>query len=197
MLIGSLERLNEIFRRAYAEHEPVIFPTDTIYGIGAPLADKKANEKIFDIKGRDKNKPFPVLVSSFSQAHELAYINEKQLKILKKLWAGRFTFILKAKEHVDSLYVLEGNIALRMPDEAYLINLIEETGAISATSANLSGEEYSDGIESILPKFKHRVKFFSARCTYDDKSSVIIDLTYDPPRLVRGEINLHEILTAL
>lgn len=197
MLIGSLEYIHDIFERAQAENEPVIFPTDTIYGIGAPVSDKIANEKIFDIKGRDRTKPFPVLVSSIKQASELADIDEKQLRIIKKLWPGRYTLILGAKTDVDSLYVLNGNIALRMPDEIYLRILIEKIGALSATSANLSGVDYRSEEQIILGNFKHLVKYYILTRTYDNNSSTIIDLTSGKPNVVRGEINLHEILTDL
>ena len=195
MLIGSLANIKEIFRQAREHHEPVIFPTDTIYGIGAPISDTTANEKIYEIKGREKNKPFPVLISNYKQANDLAEITDFQIKIIKKLWPGKFTLILKAKKNIDSLYVLDGKIALRMPSEQWLSDLIQYTGAISATSANRSGIEYEPDETYILRHFSQTIKYFVINRTNDTNSSTIIDLTGNSPKIIRGEINLHEILS--
>lgn len=194
MLIAPFKNAYEIFMRAREENEPVIFPTDTIYGIGAPVSDIKANQKIYEIKGREKNKPFPVLVSSYEQAEELAYISADQKKILSRLWAGPYTFILKSKESVNGLFTLNGNIALRMPDNKNLLSLIDKTGALSATSANLSGVVYNPSTEYIISTFQALVKFIVISHQISAVSSTIIDLTNATPKLVRGEINLHEII---
>ncbi len=194
MLIGSQEVIYDIFRRARCLSEPVVFPTDTIYGIGAPLADSEANRKIYDIKGREKNKPFPVLISSMKQAKSLAD-TAMHADLIKKLWPGAYTLILKAKDNVENLYTLNGNIALRMPADKRLTDLIEKTGPLSATSANLSGQEYTSDFIRILTCFQSSVKFYVHSRTNALNSSVIIDLTSDEPVILRGEINLHEILT--
>ncbi|WP_277656970.1 L-threonylcarbamoyladenylate synthase [Seleniivibrio woodruffii] len=194
MLIAPLRNLSEIFRQALRQGEPVIFPTDTIYGIGAPLSDKKANEKIFEIKGRDRTKPFPVLISSFSQAEELAHFDEHQKKIMDFLWSkGSFTIILKAGKGVEGLYTLDGNIALRVPFMPVLRQIIDETGAISATSANLSGVEYCGDFKTILNTFKDLVHYYSFQDITGQNSSVIIDLTHPKPILIRGVFDIETL----
>lgn len=193
MLIAPFEKAYEIFDQARAQHEPVVFPTDTIYGIGAPVADTEANRKIYEIKGREKNKPFPVLVSSYDQAEALAEITSESKKIIDKLWPGPFTFILKARKDVDGLFTLNGNIAIRMPSDTRLAQLIAKTGSLSATSANLSGIPYSPATSDIISTFQSCVKFFVISECKSSTSSTIIDLTGEKPELVRGEINLHEI----
>jgi len=194
MLIAPLHNLSEIFRQALSKGEPVIFPTDTIYGIGAPLSDKKANEKIFEIKGRDRTKPFPVLISSFQQAEMLACFDERQKKIMDFLWSsGSFTIILKAAEGVEELYTLGGNIALRIPFMPVLRQIIDETGALSATSANLSGVEYCGDFNIILNTFKDLIHYYAFAENTGQNSSVIIDLTNDKPCLLRGVFDIETL----
>ncbi len=96
----------------------MFFSTDTIYGLGAPLHDKLANEKIFDIKGRDRSKPFPVLIADLEQLSGIAVIEDvTQQKIIDKVWPGPVTLIMKAKNGLDQLYTVNGTIAVRMPDK--------------------------------------------------------------------------------
>ncbi|WP_303852284.1 L-threonylcarbamoyladenylate synthase [Seleniivibrio woodruffii] len=191
MLIAPFRNAEEIFRRASLCGEPVVFPTDTIYGIGAPITDKKANDKIFDIKGRDRSKPFPVLVSSFGQAAELADFDGQCQKIMDFLWSkGSFTLLLKAKKEVDDLYKLNDTIALRLPHMSILKHLINKTGPISATSANPSSVGYDPNEGNIIFCFKDLVNYFIIGGSTGSVSSVIIDLTTPQPVLVRGDFDI-------
>src|SRR5882672_5112970 len=86
----------------------VICPTDTVYGFLADAGNKKAVDKIYKIKKRPKSKPLPVFVANMKMAREVAEINARQEKILKKRWPGKYTFVLKKKNS-------KGTIALRIP----------------------------------------------------------------------------------
>ncbi len=191
MLIAPFRNAEEIFRRASLCGEPVIFPTDTIYGIGAPISDKKANDKIFDIKGRDRSKPFPVLVSSFEQAAELALFDGRCHRIMDFLWSrGSFTILLKGRKEIDDLYKLNDTIALRLPHMPILKQLINKTGPLSATSANPSGVEYTSDTSIIMSQFKDLVHFFIISKNINTASSTIIDLTASKPAVLRGDFDL-------
>jgi len=185
LIIAKPDNGIEIFRRAGEENQPVVFMTDTIYGIGAPLSDRDANYKIFDIKGRERNKPFPVLIGSIEQAEEIAEISDKQRSIMGELWTGPFTLVLNAKPHIDDLYKKNGTIAIRMPDKKWLTDIIKETGPISATSANPSGKEYINDEEEIIRSFGEKVKFFIFENNINSTSSTLIDLTGDKPKILR------------
>src|SRR5438874_677159 len=78
----------------------VIFPTDTVYGFLADAANKHAVEKIYKIKKRPKGKPLPVFVKNIGMAKEVAEINEKQEKILKRYWPGSYTVVLPKKQRI-------------------------------------------------------------------------------------------------
>ncbi|ADD68539.1 SUA5/yciO/yrdC domain protein [Denitrovibrio acetiphilus DSM 12809] len=189
MLIAKAEGNNaiEIFRRALTKSEPVIFSTDTIYGIGAPVSDVKSNEKIFDIKGRDRTKPFPILISSLKQLSEIAIIeSEKQLKALEEVWPAPVTFILKAKKGLNPLFTINGTVAVRMPDKKWLLNLIDTVGPVSATSANLSGENYSNSEKAVIETFKSKIIFFIFDNNQNVESSSIIDISQDTYKVTRA-----------
>jgi len=188
MLIAKADTKNaiDIFRRALIKSEPVIFSTDTIYGIGAPLSDIAANEKIFNIKGRDRSKPFPVLISSLIQLEEIAVIEtDIQKDIIDIAWPGAVTLILKAKDEVNHLFTLNGTLAVRMPDKKWLKELVDNTGAISATSANPAGYEYVNYEKTILNTFKNSVEFFLFDSNSKNISSSIIDVSHTKPILIR------------
>ena len=83
--------------------EIVICPTDTLYGFLADASNKKAVAKIYKIKKRAKSKPLPVFVKDLKMAKELAEIDEKQERLLKKYWPGKYTFVLKRKKGIKLL----------------------------------------------------------------------------------------------
>lgn len=199
MLIAKANGINakDIFTRASLKSEPVIFSTDTIYGIGAPLADVTANEKIFDIKGRDKSKPFPVLISSISQLNNIAEITESNERVLNSIWPAPVTFILKAKENLAPLYKYGNTVAVRMPDKKWLLELIDSTGPISATSANPSGIEYTNDESFIVETFAETVEYYLFDSNKSTSSSAIIDISSDSYRVIRNSDTLPDISNLL
>src|SRR3989344_282146 len=95
-IIYNMENLNKTVK-ILKEGGVVIFPTDTVYGFVADATNKKGVAKIYNIKKRPKSKPLPVFVSGIKMAREVAEIDARQVKILKKFWPGKYTFILKRK----------------------------------------------------------------------------------------------------
>src|SRR3990167_9759980 len=107
----------------------VICPTDTVYGFLADATNKKAVEKIYKIKKRPKSKPLSVFVKDIKMAKEIAIIDEKQEKRLKKYWPGKYTFILKLKVESRKLKVFgikKNSIALRIPKYKFLNDLLKK-----------------------------------------------------------------------
>lgn len=196
MLIAkaNTENATDIFERAAVKSEPVIFSTDTICGIGAPLTDSLANEKIFEIKGREKDKPFPVLIGSIEQLEDLAVIEtDKQMDIISKIWPAPVTLILKAKKSVPELFKLNSTIAVRMPDKEWLRNTILHTGAMSATSANLSGAEYKNDLDFIVKCFQKYVNFYIYENHTATSSSALIDISSPEIKILRKSAIISKI----
>ena len=119
----------------------VVFPTDTVYGIGCDPFNKNSVDKIYEIKQRDKNKPFPVLTYSADFASEIVEFDEITKKIVEKFWPGPLTLILKLKEKKlkDSLGI-EDKIAIRVPNNQCLLEILKNVKFLIGPSANLSGQ---------------------------------------------------------
>ncbi|MDH3276538.1 MAG: L-threonylcarbamoyladenylate synthase [Nitrosopumilus sp.] len=119
----------------------VVFPTDTVYGIGCDPYKKKSVDKIYQIKGRSKTKPFPVLAYSFDEASKIVEFDKDSKKIANKFWPGPLTLILKLKDQrLKKSLNLENKIAIRVPNNQCLLNILENSKFLVGTSANISGE---------------------------------------------------------
>ena len=119
----------------------VVFPTDTVYGIGCDPYNKKSVDKIYQIKGRSKAKPFPVLAYSFEVASKIVEFDNDSKKIANRFWPGPLTMILKLKDpKLKESLNLKEKIAIRVPNNQCLLNLLKNTKFLVGTSANLSGE---------------------------------------------------------
>ena len=123
--------------KALNEGKIIIYPTDTVYGIGANIFDLEAVGKVYSIKKRPMNKPLSVCVSKIADIEKIAYLNEKSEKTISSLFPGPFTVILNKKEHVPSILTAEGRkIGIRIPDNKICMELSKEF-PITTTSANL------------------------------------------------------------
>ncbi len=151
--------------------EVIIYPTDTLYGLGADIFNEKAIKKIFEIKKRNIKKPISIMVSNYKDIKKLAFVSDKQEKIIKKLLPGPYTIILKKRKIVSDLLTAgSSNVGIRIPKNKFC-RILSENLPITTTSANISGEIDFDyrklkGVELILSGGK-----------ISGKPSTIIDLT--------------------
>lgn len=154
----------------------IAFPTETVFGLGAALNKPRAVKLIFKIKGRPRNKPLQILVSSLEQAKELGRFIPRTERYARRKWPGP-TLILPKTRKVSKL-VTGGSskVGLRIPKHKTTLKLIEECGPIVATSANKSGEKPAlTAVQAgkILPEVKH---ILSGR-SKSGKPSQVIDTT--------------------
>lgn len=112
----------------------VAFPTETVFGIGASINFPAAIRRIYKLKKRPKNKPLQILVPSLEAAKKLGKFNPKALELAKKNWPGPLTFVVFKKNR--SL-----KIGLRVPAHKTTLALLQKTGPLAATSANLAGKK--------------------------------------------------------
>jgi L-threonylcarbamoyladenylate synthase len=129
----------------------IIYPTETVYGIGANVFSDGAIKKVFAIKKRDSYKPISVAVSDFKMMDDLAYMDEKERRFIKKLLPGPVTVLLKKKEKVpDMLTSGKELVGIRYPDHKTTIELIQLAGVpVTSTSANVSGEAPPTKVDDI------------------------------------------------
>jgi tRNA threonylcarbamoyl adenosine modification protein (Sua5/YciO/YrdC/YwlC family) len=121
----------------------VAYPTDTTYGIGCSIFSKKAVERIYLIKQRDRKKPFSFICSDLAEVAKYAKVSNYAFKQLKRLLHGPYTFVLEANSVVpDLLLTKQRTVGIRIPDNNICLAIVKELGhPIVTTSANLSGEE--------------------------------------------------------
>jgi L-threonylcarbamoyladenylate synthase len=136
----------------------VIFPTETVYGIGADAFNFKASKRIYKVKGRPSDNPLMIHVSSIEMASRIGYFPEKYKKIVKKLWPGPISFVVKAMPGLR-----REEVSIRMPAHKVALALIKKSDTpIAAPSANISKKPSST-------KAKHAIDYFNG------KVDVIID----------------------
>ncbi|MCK5123418.1 MAG: threonylcarbamoyl-AMP synthase [Candidatus Pacebacteria bacterium] len=172
----------------------IIYPTDTLYGLGANAFNENAVLKIYKIKKQDRNKPISVIVKDLKMARKIACLDSKVEKILNKIWPGPITIVLRKKDIISD--VLTGNgetVAIRIPDNEFISALMEKVDfPITATSANISGEKDLLKSEEIIRKFKFaKIKpdlFIDAGDIKNAQASTIIDLTTGIPKIIRTGI---------
>ncbi len=117
-----------------------VFPTDTVWGIGASIDYENSIKRIFEIKRRDKNKTLPILIGNKEYIYNNFRIDEIEKKIIDNYMPGPLTIVLSAKGNFSKLIKRNGTVAIRIPLCKDLARVLLETGPIAATSANISGE---------------------------------------------------------
>ena len=120
----------------------VIFPTDTVYGIGCDPYNKEAVNRVYTIKKRDKTKGLQILGYSKHDLEKIVVFNEIAKNIVEKFWPGQLTIVLpiKDKKLQESMFATD-KIAVRVPDNKCILSLLEQCKLIIGTSANLSTKE--------------------------------------------------------
>lgn len=138
----------------------IIFPTDTVYGIGCNCYNEKAIKKIFDLKGRDYSKPINVLIGSVKEIDELASsINEKERKLINKYMPGDMTIILKKNDNVPDLLTANlDSVGVRIPNNNIALEILNRVDfPLGTTSANISGEVAMCDFNDVVSEFNGKV----------------------------------------
>ena len=117
----------------------IVFPTDTVYGLGCNPYNHDAVLSLYEIKKREKTKPFPVLGYSKEELEKIAEFSPLEKKIAEKFWPGAITIILKVKDkNIQKSLSLGEKIAVRVPNNKCALALLKECKLLVGTSANIS-----------------------------------------------------------
>ncbi len=174
----------------------IIFPTDTVYGIGCNPYNKEAVKKIYKIKARDIKKLVPVLAYSMETAEKIIEFNQFTKKIIKKFWPGPLTIIVKVtdKKIKESLN-LENKIAIRVPDHECTLKLLKKCDFLVGTSANISGDLPHTNPEKCLEKISDYDIFVNGGIITSKGESTIIEIENKQIKIIReGSLTKDEIL---
>lgn len=164
----------------------LIYPTDTVYGLGANATNEKSIQKIFSIKKRAAGKPISICLSKVEDIKKVAFLNKTSEKIIKKILPGPLTLILKKKEHISSILTGHSNkIGIRIPDNLICQKLAMEF-PITTTSANISGKKVPQSAEEAQNQLGDKVDLIiDTGPSTNPLASTVVDLTYSPPRVLR------------
>jgi L-threonylcarbamoyladenylate synthase len=134
----------------------IIYPTDTVYGIGCDATNKDAVRRVFRIKKRPEDKAVPILISDLEMAKKAAYFDDKVEKMLLSVWPGPVTVLLSKKYSLPGIVTgSKPTVALRIPDYKVTHYMLVLCGVpLVATSANISGQPSSNRIEEVIEQFK-------------------------------------------
>jgi len=182
----------------------VVFPTDTVYGLGCDATNEQAVKKIFKIKSRQDTKPLAVVVRDIEMAKKVAFIDKRLEKALNIIWPGAVTVILWRRHKLPAvLTAKEETIGLRVPDYKLMHLLSENMGRpFVATSANISGEQATNKIGEVLKHFEKNsfrpdliLDAGDLKCC---EPSTVLDLSKEKPKIVRiGPVNKDKLLEIL
>ncbi len=174
----------------------VAFPTDTVYGLGVIYDNEKALENLKKAKGRPEYKPIPTMVSSIEQMRQIGALNEIGEQLANAFMPGAFTIVLPKHKHISS-YVTNGldSVGIRMPDDAFLKEVIEGCGKpLLVSSANLSGYPCGKDADEVLAQLDGRIDAIVVGKAKGGCASTIVDLTKESLQVLReGPITLNMI----
>lgn len=169
----------------------IVYPTDTLYALGANAMEPQSVERVFKIKNREREKPLPIAVRNINWAKELSFIYKKEERFLNKVWPGTMTVILPKRNVVpDILTAGKPSVAMRIPKHDFVERLLARFGyPITSTSANVSGQAPSRKISDIIRLFEKAEYQPSLIIDSGDlpesEPSTIVDLIGSQPKILR------------
>ncbi len=185
---------------ALSKGEIIVYPTDTLYGLGVDIYNDNAVKKIFKIKKRPKSVPLSIAVSSILELEKIAYVDKKTILIIKHFLPGKLTLILRKKDIVSDIITSNSEkIAIRIPSNKVALNLLEHFGPLTCTSANIHGNDTPTVINDIKMQFTNKdIAVYLDVGEIKGKASTIVDLSTKKPKILReGDISKYEFLEVL
>ena len=169
-------------RKALQNGKLLVYPTDTVWGMGCDPSNQKAVDKLFEVKGKKQN-GVSVMFSNKKQIYDTCITKGKAKKIIEEFLPGPVTLILKSKKEFANGVMRDGNLGVRIPLNKTSIELAKETPVIT-TSVNLHGHKIADSLDEAK-------SIFGSNCVYLDGEkpkgieSTIINLANAEPEITR------------
>ena len=180
----------------------IIYPTDTLYGLGADIRNEESLLRIYDIKGRPNDMALPVLVSGWEMVRSISSeVNVIGEKLAARFWPGQLTLVIRADDNLST--ILTGGrrtIAVRQPDHWIAQQIIEQVGnPIVGTSANLSGSPDLVEASALVAELGDLVdRIIICGLKPFGVGSTVVDITGEQPKLLREtSISIEDIQSAL
>lgn len=181
----------------------VLYPTDTLYGLGADALSDDAVAKIYAIKGRDERKPMHAIVESLEMAERFGAVDTLTRRLASDLPKGKISFILPKKNASTGILKDIGTFGFRIPDSALCEAMVRAFGGpITATSANAAGEEPQRSVDAILAQLGSGADQIDLIIDAGELSvsapSTIVEMTHPHPMILReGAVPAADIWSTL
>lgn len=179
----------------------VVFPTDTVYGIGCDAFDPLAVNALLDAKGRGRSMPLSVLVGSWSTVDGLVLSVPRQARdLIEAFWPGGLSIVLPhAPSLAWDLGDTRGTVNLRMPLHPVVLELLREIGPMAQSAASISGQQAARTVGEAKAQLGDSVSvYLDGGPAEDTVASTIVDLTGDTPRLLReGAVSRADVADVL
>jgi len=178
----GIKKVVEIFKNGGV----IVFPTDTVYGIGCDPYNENAVKKIYEIKSRNKIKSLPVLAYSIDVVKQIVMMDKLTEKIVEKYWPGPLTLILKLKDQkLKKSLNLEEKIAIRIPNSECTLKLLKECNLLVGTSANVSGDSSFTDPQKCIENLKNYDAFVDGGTITSKGESTIIEIENEKIHVIR------------
>ena len=177
----------------------IIFPTDTVYGIGCNPYSTKAIQRIYQIKKRDEAKPLPILGYSKDELNKIVFFDEKSSRLIDKFWPGKLTLVLKLKDQkLKETMSLSDKVAVRVPNNKCVLSLLKECKLLIGTSANTSGTSSLIDSKDCNQQLSNYDILIDYGRIQSDGESTIIEINNGELNVIRiGSISEEEILDVI
>jgi len=186
--MNEIEKAADLLRKGGL----VVYPTDTLYALGASVSNESAVRNVYEIKKRPLDIYLPVAVGSVEQIETVAVMNDAAKKIAGKFMPGPITLILKKKKGKSDI-VARDKIAVRVPADPVALNISSITGAITATSANVHGMNAPLTVEEAKKQLGDKVDMYIDGGKLKGIPSTIIDISDGKIKVIReGAIKAEE-----
>ena len=194
----AAEELSAVAEAA-RQAKPIVFPTDTVYGLGSTALIKAAVRRIYELKARDAVKPLPILIDSLEEAKRWVEWTPAAETLALRFWPGPLTLVLKPTKEGRLLTFPEfPTLAIRVPAHPVALAILRAAGIpLAVTSANRSGEPSPRSGEQAAREFADRVEFVVDAGTVGGTESTLVDATGAQPRVLReGALSRERIAEA-
>jgi L-threonylcarbamoyladenylate synthase len=165
----------------------VVFPTDTVYGLAAKLANPEAVDRLYEIKGREQLKAIAVLIGNMEQLFEVAAWFPHSAQILvEQFWPGALTVVVQKKAAINQRISVDETIGVRIPDYEFVRELCLRSGPLAVTSANISGQSSATNLGMVLEQLSGKVDLIiDGGETRGGVASTVLDCTNENIKLLR------------
>jgi len=165
----------------------IVYPTDTIYGLGADLFNKGAMERIFKLKKASRQKLLSFICPDLASVADWAYVPTSAFRILRRVTPGPYTFVLRASKEVPRILLQKRpTVGVRIPDSAVALGLVRELGRpLLSTSVPQGEDDFFTDPQVIAETFRHDIDLILDAGILANLPSTIVDLSGPSPAIIR------------